>query len=182
MILWLDLLAGIAEMNLSFQGNKMRKNGFTFLIFLLSILLFTSKGYAGELKWEHSAVSAFFKAMSEKKKIVLFVGRDECGQCRYMRTQVFESEKPAVKNLLKERFVLWFGDVDQDTDWRPVAHGLSEIPLPLICLIDPDSGNVYEDRTTGIQHGPEFYARLLKHASNEKKPGPSSSTGMSQAE
>ncbi len=34
--------------------------------------------------------------------------------------------------------------------------------------IDPDTGKVYEDRTTGIQHSPEFYAYLLKYVNNDK--------------
>jgi hypothetical protein len=45
-------------------------------------------------------IQAFLKATSQKKKTVLFVGRDACGKCRYMKTQVFESEKPAFYSRL----------------------------------------------------------------------------------
>lgn len=137
---------------------------FLSILLLISFLPVSQYSFAEELKWEKSAVSAFTKAMSGKKKIVLFVGRDSCGNCRYMRTQVFESMKPAVKTLLENNFVLWYSDADNSTEWHPVARGLKEIQLPLICIIDPDSGKVYEDRTTGIQHSPDFYARLLKYA------------------
>ena len=83
-----------------------------------------------------------------------------------MRTQVFESMKPPVKALLEENFVLWFSDADKSKEWYRTARGLGEIPLPLICIIDPEkSGKAYEDRTTGIQHSPDFYSRLLKHTS-----------------
>lgn len=135
-------------------------------ILLISFLSGNHYSFAGELKWEKSAISAFNKAMSEKKKIVIFVGKNSCGRCNYMKTQVFESMKPAVKTLLENHFVLWFSDVDESTKWYPVARGLRGIQLPLICIIDPDSGKAYEDRTTGIQHSPDFYSRLLKHTKN----------------
>ena len=83
-----------------------------------------------------------------------------------MKTQVFESMKPPVKTLLENHFVLWFSDADKSTEWHRTARGLDKIPLPLICIIDPDSGKVYVDRSTGIQHSPEFYSRLLKYSAN----------------
>lgn len=133
-------------------------------ILLISFLSGNHYSIAGELEWEKSVISAFYKAMSEKKKIVLFVGRENCGKCRHMKTQVFESMKPPVKTLLENSFVLWFSDADESTEWQRTARDLNEVTLPLICIIDPDSGNVYEDRTTGIQDVPDFYSRLLKHA------------------
>ena len=134
------------------------------LIITLVICLNTGnrQSVAGELVWEKNMQSAFMEAMTEKRKIILFVGRDNCGKCRYMRGQVFESEKPAVKELLEKNYVLWYADADHSTEWRRVARGLTEIPLPLICIIDPESGKLYEDRTTGIQHSPVFYSWLLK--------------------
>lgn len=144
----------------------MRKINAIFVI-TISILLFLMipSVYAADLKWEKSAVSAFSRAMSEKKKILLFVGRDDCGKCKYMITQVFESEKPPVKSLLENNFILWFSDADKSTEWHRTALDLNEIPLPLICIIDPDNSRdkVYEDRSTGIQHSPVFYPRLMKH-------------------
>ncbi len=142
-----------------------------FVITILMILfLIITSSFATDLKWEKSAVSAFTRAMSEKKKILLFVGRDDCGKCRFMITQVFESEKPPVKRLLENNFILWFSDADKSTEWHRTASDLSEIPLPLICIIDPDSSDkVYEDRTTGIQHSPVFYPRLLKHIKKGNK-------------
>lgn len=142
----------------------MKKIKATFVTTILIYLFFTITGvYATELKWEKSAVSAFSKAMSEKKKIILFVGRESCGNCRYMITQVFESEKPPVKTLLENNFILWFSNADKSTEWYRTARGLRDIPLPLICIIDPDSDKVYEDRTTDVQHSPDFYSRLLKY-------------------
>ncbi len=147
-----------------FTGNKVIKIKMLLSgILLISFLSGNHYSFAGELKWEKYAILAFYKARSEKKKIVLFVGRDSCEKCRYMRTQVFESMKPAVKTLLENNFVLWFSDADESTEWHRTAGDLKEISLPLICIIDPDSGKIYEDRTTGIQHAPYFYSRLLKH-------------------
>jgi len=155
-----DVQTGVSH----FKWNKMIKIKMLLCsILLISFLSGNHYSFAGELKWEKSVMSAFYKAMSEKKKIVLFVGRNGCEKCRYMRTQVFESMKPAVKTLLENNFVLWFSDADESTEWNRTASDLKEISLPLICIIDPDSGKVYEDRTTGIQHAPDFYSRLLKH-------------------
>jgi hypothetical protein len=144
--------------------NKMIKiKIFLSCILLISFLSANNYSFAGELKWETTVRSAFFKAMSQKKKIVLFVGRNSCGKCKYMRMQVFESAKPPVKTLLEKHFVLWFADADEDKEWYRVARGLGEFSLPLICIIDPDSGKTFEDRSTGIQHSPDFYSRLLKY-------------------
>ena len=132
-------------------------------ILIMSLFSVSHYSLAGDLKWEKSVNSAFLKAMTEKKKIVLFVGRNSCGNCKYMRTQVFETMKPPVRTLLEKKYILWFSDADESTEWHRTARGLDDIPLPLICIIDPKNGKAYEDRTTGIQHSPEFYSRLLKH-------------------
>ena len=133
------------------------------ILLFISFLSVNSLSFAEELKWEKTVLSAFYKAMSQKKKIVLFVGRESCPKCRYMKTRVFEAENPPVKALLEDHFVLWLSDADKSKEWHPVAKNLSEIPLPLICIIDPDTGKAYEDRTTGIQEIQEFYSLLLKH-------------------
>ena len=136
-------------------------SGFFLFLFLLSGDFYC---FAGDLKWEYSANSAFSRAISEKKKILLFVGRKSCGNCKYMVTRVFETEKPPVKELLINNFVLWFSDADDSKEWYRTARNLETIPLPLICVIDPKNpSKAYEDRTTGKQHSPSFYSRLLKH-------------------
>ena len=132
-------------------------------ILLITFLLWGTSAFAGELTWLNSGEAAFARAKLENKMVILFVGREGCGNCRYMRSQVFETEKPPVKTLIEEHYVLWFSDIDNSTGWHPYAKGMKQFTLPLICLIDPDSDNKYEDRTTGRQHSPEFYSRLLKY-------------------
>lgn len=132
-------------------------------IILITILAWSSSASSGELTWQTSRKAAFEKAKSENKMVLLFGGRERCGNCRYMRSQVFETMKPPVKALLEEHFVLWFSDIDNSTEWHRYATGMNQIALPLICVIDPKSEKNYEERTTGRQHSPVFYNRLLKY-------------------
>lgn len=130
---------------------------------IISFLFWGNSAFTGELTWQSSREAAFATAKSENKKVLLFGGRDSCGVCKYMRTQVFESMKPPVKDLLEKHYIIWFSDIDKSTEWHRYAGGMSQIALPLICVIDPDSKNVYEDRSTGRQNSPAFYSRLLKY-------------------
>ena len=132
-------------------------------ILLINLLVWSSSAFSGELTWQNSRKAAFLKAKSENKMVLLFGGRDSCGNCRYMKSQVFETMKPPVKALLEKHFVLWSSDIDNSNEWHRYARGMRQIALPLICVIDPDSKKIYEDRTTGRQHSPGFYSRLLKH-------------------
>ncbi len=132
-------------------------------IFLIAFLICGSSAFAGELTWHNSRETAFARARSENKMVLLFGGRESCVSCRYMRTQVFETMKPPVKELLEKHYVLWFSDVDRSKEWYSYGAGMRNINLPIICVIDPDSDKKYEDRTTGRQHSPAFYSRLLKY-------------------
>ena len=144
--------------------NKMKKIKMVLgSVLIISFLFWGSSAFTDELTWQNSREAAFAKAKSENKKVLLFGGRDACGNCRYMRTQVFESIKPPVKALLKKHYVLWFSDVDKGKEWHRYARGMNRIDLPLICIIDPTSKKTYEDRTTGSQHSPIFHSRLLKY-------------------
>jgi thioredoxin-related protein len=133
------------------------------MILMITFLFWGNMAFTGELIWQNSRKAAFEKARAEKKKVLLFGGRESCGNCRYMRTQVFETMKPPVKALLEKHYVLWFSDIDNSTEWYRYAAGFKQIELPLICVIDPDSVKTYEDRTTGRQHSPGFYSMISKH-------------------
>jgi thioredoxin-related protein len=135
-------------------------------VFLGSIILIvflsgSNSTLSGELMWETSRKAAYLKATSEKKKVLLFSGRGSCGNCRFMREKVFESMKPPIKLLLKKDFIIWAVNVDRSREWLPYARGLKKFELPVICVIDPEKNNTYEDRTTGRQNIAEFYSRLL---------------------
>jgi hypothetical protein len=56
------------------------------------------------------------------------------------------------------------------TEWHRTASDLSEIPLPLICIIDPDSMIVYEDRTK-VKTQPVFTPSVytLRRAINRRQ-------------
>ncbi|MFC1840323.1 thioredoxin family protein [Thermodesulfobacteriota bacterium] len=130
-------------------------------IMLIAFLLGSNNVLSGELIWETTRKAAYLKAVSEKKKILLFGGRGSCGNCRYMRDKVFEAMKPPIKTILEKNFVIWAADVDRSREWYPYVRGMKEFDLPIICVIDPNKNNIYEDRTTGRQDIPDFYSRLL---------------------
>ena len=139
-------------------------------VFLGSIILIvflsgSDSTLSGELKWEATREAAYLKAATERKKILLFSGRGSCGNCRYMREKVFETMKPPIKTLLEKDFVIWAVNIDRSGEWRRYARGIGEgeVELPVICVIDPATNNLYEDRTSGRQNIPDFYSRLLKY-------------------
>ena len=136
-------------------------------VFLITFLSWSNSVFSGELPWQFSKEAAFAKATTENKKIVLLVGRNGCKNCNYMIFKVFESVKPPVKDLLQKKYVLWFANADESKEWYPYARELEEIKLPLICIIDPDGTQKYEDRTTGRQHSPTLYTKLLKYAEKQ---------------
>ena len=129
---------------------------------LIFSLILSSKTLAADLEWQTSKDTAFSIAISQNKKVLLLAGRDACGNCNYMKNTVFESAEPPIKELIEQNFILWFSDVDNSNEWYLYADGLGGFTLPLICIIDPNSDNIYEDRTTGIQYSEEFYSRLLQ--------------------
>jgi hypothetical protein len=117
------------------------------------------------LTWLESKTDAVSAAKSQGKLVLLLAGReDTCGNCRYMLNTVCESLSPPVKELIQDRYVPWYCDMDTNADWQPYALGLGTFTLPLICCIDPNTTNQYLDRTTGTQTAQDFYDRLLAAA------------------
>ncbi len=127
----------------------------------------TSNTFAADLTWQNSKATAISMAISQDKKILLFGGRETCGNCQYMKYTVCESIEPPIKALIEQYYIPWFCDFDSTTEWYPYASGLGSFAIPLICVIDPATGNPYEDRTTGIQDIQEFYSRLLQYTSDQ---------------
>ncbi len=133
-------------------------------IFIAVIFLFSWTGVsAADLVWYYSEADAYSEAVSQNKNIILVAGRTTCGNCNYVRNVVFESTSPPIKELIENNFILWFCNIDQSTEHYDYREGLGAYYLPLICVIDPKSENLYEDRTTGVQYSEAVYARLLEH-------------------
>jgi len=130
-----------------------------------------STASAASLTWLESKTDAVSAARSQGKLVLLLAGReDTCGNCRYMLNTVCESLSPPVKELIQDRYVPWYCDVDTKSDWQPYALGLGSFTLPLICCIDPNTTNQYLARTTGVQTAQAFYDRLLA-AARTSRPG-----------
>lgn len=129
-----------------------------------TVCLGLSAASPASLTWSESKTDAVATAKSQGKLVLLLAGRDACGNCRYMHNTVCESLSPPIKQLLQDRYVPWYCDVDSSTEWQPYASGLGSFTLPLICCIDPHTTNQYLDRTTSAQSAQGFYDRLLAAA------------------
>ncbi len=77
-----------------------------------------------------------------------------------MRFTVCESTTPPIKELIKEKYIPWYCDVDTSTEWHTYGSGLGSFSLPLIAVIDPITPNTFLNRTTGIQSAADFHSRL----------------------
>ncbi len=113
--------------------------------------------------WESSIDTAVEKAKANNRLVLLFAGRDTCGNCRYMKDTVFEDS--SVKEELGDDYVIAKIDVDTDNSYYPYASGLSGFTLPLIAIIDPDNSGTYYNRSTGVVYPSEF-VNFLKEGSD----------------
>jgi hypothetical protein len=116
---------------------------------------------AQPLTWLSSRDEAFAAAQSQGKMILLLAGRDDCAECIYMHDTVCELAEPPIKALIQDAYVPWYCNISVSEEWKPYATGLSSIPLPLICTLNPTNAAGYMDRSVSIQLAPTFYSRLL---------------------
>lgn len=84
-----------------------------------------------------------------------------------MQFTVCEQETPPIKNLIEQKYIPWYCDVDTSDEWYSFAMHLGSFTLPLISVIDPADSSSYLDRTTGVQKEDEFYSRLQSHVPTE---------------
>ena len=135
------------------------------LIFTFIYLLSFGNLLAADLEWYNSESDAFSEAAAQGKKIILFAGSDLCIHCLSMKYVVFQTEDPPIKELLENNFILWYSNVATSTEHYKYLsdYPYNEYGIPLILVIDPESENLYEDRTMGAQSSSEFYSRLLGH-------------------
>ena len=115
--------------------------------------------------WQTSKSAAVSLAKSQGKKILLFAGRETCGNCQYMKYTACESASPPIKSLIEQYFIPWFSDIDNSTEWYPYSSGLGSFSLPLIAVIDPNDSDNYLDQTTDVQDIEVFHDRLSKYIS-----------------
>ena len=145
------------------------------LIFAFIFLFYCGSLPAAGLEWHYSESEAFFEANAQGKKIIMLAGSDSCIYCISMKYGVFLTEDPPIKELLENNFILWYSNVDTSSEhYKYLAdYPGSTYGIPLICVIDPESENIYEDRTMGAQNSSVFYNRLLEHL---PEPEPETST------
>ena len=118
-------------------------------------------GYTNPIVWQTSRDQAVEAARSSGKLIILFAGRQKCGNCKEMK-KVFET--PNVRQVIDANYICWYSDMDKSAEWYPYEAGLGTLYwIPIICVIDPKDPTHYLDRTTSTQLPSSFEARLRSH-------------------
>ena len=111
------------------------------------------------LPWHDSKNAAMSAATSAGKKVLLVGGSFTCTNTRNTRTVICERDD--VKAALKAGYVLWYCNVDNSSEHVTYLSGIVSYTLPLICIIDPSTPSVYQDRTTGSQTAVAILPRLV---------------------
>src|SRR6476660_8908542 len=122
--------------------------------------------HAQDLAWLTDKDQVMEAAMLEGKLVLLLAGTSNCFLTRYMQDEVCATLDPPIRDLIRDKYVPWFCDLDSSADADLYAADLGLFTLPLICCIDPAQPEQYLDRTTGTQSEPDFYARLRGHTTD----------------
>lgn len=125
----------------------------------------TCSGETELLTWTSSYADAIDAASVDSRLLLLVAGRLGDTATEYVLNTVIQQVWPGVKQILRERFVVWFTDVDSSEEWHPYAEGMGTFTLPLVCVIDPvDSRSPYVRRAAGPQGAAELYAMIQEWA------------------
>ena len=107
--------------------------------------------------WRTDYAEAIDEALRGGRLVLLFGGRETCGNCTYMMNTTLETSR--IKTILEERYVRLYVPVDTSRDWYRYSPEGSWI-LPLLVVIDPADPNRFLERWTSIQEADPLAARL----------------------
>lgn len=128
------------------------------IILLLVIVLSLS---ASEVNWFHSFSKASEAAKESNKPMMLFMNREDCGSCAYMKESVFTDEK--VISYLNENFISVALDVNEND--APDKFQVRATPVFHYLKYD---GTKIIDTLVGGKTAP-FFLKLLKKADEAAK-------------
>ena len=115
---------------------------------------------SGKIQWLLTKAEAFAQAKAQGKKVLLLAGSKCCDATLFMRDKACEWTSPAnVKGLIEQHFIPWYatayyvspgcvGD-PVTTDWNSYAPQ-GQFSMPLIAVIDPNTGDCLGENTFGI--------------------------------
>lgn len=121
---------------------------------ILFILLLVSSLFANSLEWMEYD-KALEMAKKEDKTIMLMIGRETCGACKYMKTVVFE-DKNVLIELNKKQLIAAYVELDFDD----VPHDLEYFGTPTYYFLDKDEKVIH--RIDGGKTVPSFMRSLKK--------------------
>ena len=125
----------------------------------------------GQLNWLRTWDVALSQAKQDNKLILMVAGRDDCGSTQYMRNKVIAA--PDAAGIARDKFVLWYTNVDTDSEWRKYTRGyLRQFSLPVIAVINPFDPDNYLDRSFGGEKAEVFAGWLQSFAPPQAIAGP----------
>lgn len=125
------------------------------------------------LRWFTDKRSAMAQARREGKLVLMVAGRDTCGVTNHMRKQVIQQAD--VQAVLRDKFVLWYSNVDHASDYQTYLRGVSgSFRLPVMAVIAPQDSERYIDRSFGSEKK-DVFANWLRgfsttHSSPQARP------------
>jgi thioredoxin-related protein len=116
----------------------------------------------GTLDWETRYAAALATARSERRILLVELGREACGQCRALVQSVVP--RPDVAPLLQERFVALAADADDtEAEVEELAMNLEDATmLPFVLFADADGK--FLDGLSGHVNPAVFVATLKRLA------------------
>ncbi len=122
-----------------------------FLTLILAVSLF-----ADSIQWMDYN-KALKIAKKQDKVIMLMLGRESCGACKYMKTVVFE-DKSIIKEINKKYLAVYI-----ELDFDDVPNDLEYFGTPTFYFLEKNEKSIY--RIDGGKNVPSFMKVLKKLSS-----------------
>lgn len=128
---------------------------------LLLLVLMTLGLYAADVSWQTSYAKAAKMAGSMNKPMLVFMNKQGCGSCAYMKENVFTD--PAVVEYLNTHFIA----VSLDIHTNDAPKALQVTVTPVFHFLNAD-GSQSQETLVGGKTAP-FFLKLLKQATPTAK-------------
>lgn len=123
-------------------------------------------------KWHRDKATAINTAKEQKKNILLLYGRNTCPRCNAAKEIINEA---SINQIVNKNFILWYCNIDneikkkQGIEYREVL-GQESIPLPLLCVIDPNNPEPALASSTGGKNQNEIKDFLNSYLPTSNEP------------
>lgn len=145
-----------------------------FLVMVMGMILTANFLYAENtitdeygLTWYTNLQVAKEIAAEENKPILLFAGRDTCGNCNYTKRTSLSATSPNNLELLEENYVMMYCDVDYNYSYYGYFDELTSYTLPFIAILPVNAYDKTYHQSSGIIKKEEMYDLLEEHKDAE---------------